>query len=99
MASCGHAKKAVGGNAGLPGPMRTNWSACKRIATVTLPPNIASAGRLRIVETTTRRERPYERGKSSKRCYDWVVERGFAWMARFRRLAWGYERLPGVLAG
>jgi transposase len=51
------------------------------------------------VETTTRRERPYERGKSSKRCYDWVVERGFAWMARFRRLAWGYERLPGVLAG
>jgi transposase len=29
----------------------------------------------------------------------WVVERGFAWMARFRRLARDYERLPSVLAG
>ncbi len=29
----------------------------------------------------------------------WVVERSFAWMARFRRLARDYERLPGVLAG
>jgi transposase len=29
----------------------------------------------------------------------WVVERSFAWMACFRRLAWGYERLPDVLAG
>jgi transposase len=51
------------------------------------------------VETTTRRERPYERGKSSKRCYDWVVERSFAWTARFRRLARDYERLPETVAG
>ncbi len=29
----------------------------------------------------------------------WVVERSFAWSARFRRLARDYERLPGVLAG
>ena len=29
----------------------------------------------------------------------WVVERAFAWMARFRRLARDYERLPTTLAG
>ena len=29
----------------------------------------------------------------------WVVERGFGWMARFRRLARDYERLPETLAG
>jgi transposase len=29
----------------------------------------------------------------------WVVERFFAWTARFRRLARDYERLPQVLAG
>ena len=29
----------------------------------------------------------------------WVVERSFAWIARFRRLARDYERLPSVLAG
>jgi len=29
----------------------------------------------------------------------WVVERSFAWMARFRRLARDFERLPEVLAG
>jgi transposase len=29
----------------------------------------------------------------------WVVERSFAWLARFRRLARDYERLPNVLAG
>jgi transposase len=29
----------------------------------------------------------------------WVVERRFGWAARFRRLAQGYERLPGTLAG
>jgi transposase len=29
----------------------------------------------------------------------WVVERSFVWAARFRRLARGYERLPGTLAG
>ena len=29
----------------------------------------------------------------------WVVERSFAWLARFRRLARDYERLPSVLAG
>ena len=29
----------------------------------------------------------------------WVVERSFAWMARCRRLARDYERLPEVLAG
>ena len=28
-----------------------------------------------------------------------VVERSFAWLARFRRLARDYERLPAVLAG
>jgi transposase len=27
----------------------------------------------------------------------WVVERSFAWMARFRRLARDYERLPETL--
>jgi transposase len=29
----------------------------------------------------------------------WVIERSFAWMARFRRLARDYERLPETLAG
>lgn len=29
----------------------------------------------------------------------WVVERTFTWMARFRRLARDYERLPATLAG
>ena len=29
----------------------------------------------------------------------WVVERSFAWMGRFRRLARDYERLPATLAG
>ncbi len=29
----------------------------------------------------------------------WVVERSFAWLARFRRLSRDYERLPQVLAG
>jgi transposase len=29
----------------------------------------------------------------------WVVERSFAWTARFRRLARDYERLPSTLAG
>lgn len=29
----------------------------------------------------------------------WVVERSFAWTARFRRLARDFERLPNVLAG
>jgi transposase len=28
----------------------------------------------------------------------WVVERDFVWMARFRRLARDYEQLPGILA-
>jgi transposase len=29
----------------------------------------------------------------------WVVERSFAWTARFRRLTRDFERLPSVLAG
>ena len=29
----------------------------------------------------------------------WMVERSFAWMARFRRLARDYERLAETLAG
>ena len=29
----------------------------------------------------------------------WVVERSFAWAARFRRLARDYERLPETLGG
>jgi transposase len=29
----------------------------------------------------------------------WVIERSFAWSARFRRLARDYERLPTTLAG
>ena len=29
----------------------------------------------------------------------WVVERSFAWAARFRRLSRDYERLPETLAG
>jgi transposase len=29
----------------------------------------------------------------------WVVERGFAWAARYRRLAHDYERLATTLAG
>jgi transposase len=29
----------------------------------------------------------------------WVVERSFAWMARFRRLARDYERLSQTLKG
>jgi len=29
----------------------------------------------------------------------WVVERSFAWVSRFRRLARDYERLPSSVAG
>jgi transposase len=29
----------------------------------------------------------------------WVVERSFAWVSRFRRLARDYERLPETVAG
>ncbi len=29
----------------------------------------------------------------------WVVERSFAWVARFRRMARDYERLPETVAG
>jgi len=29
----------------------------------------------------------------------WIIERSFAWTARFCRLARDYERLPSVLAG
>lgn len=29
----------------------------------------------------------------------WMVERNFGWLARFRRLARDYERLPETLAG
>jgi transposase len=29
----------------------------------------------------------------------WVIERSFGWMARFRRLARDYERLPETVAG
>ncbi len=29
----------------------------------------------------------------------WVVERGFAWASRFRRLVKDYERLPETVAG
>src|SRR5262249_40115009 len=29
----------------------------------------------------------------------WVIERSFSWMARFRRLARDYERLPETLVG
>jgi transposase len=29
----------------------------------------------------------------------WVIERRFAWTARFRRLARDYERLPETLRG
>jgi transposase len=29
----------------------------------------------------------------------WIAERSFAWMARIRRLARDYERLPDTLAG
>ena len=29
----------------------------------------------------------------------WEVERSFGWLARFRRLARDYERLPTVLSG
>ena len=29
----------------------------------------------------------------------WVVERSFAWVARFRRLARDYERLPETVVG
>lgn len=29
----------------------------------------------------------------------WVVERSFAWLAKFRRLARDYERLPETVAG
>ena len=31
--------------------------------------------------------------------HSWVVERSFAWAARFRRLAGDYERLPETVAG
>jgi transposase len=35
----------------------------------------------------------------SKGSCGWVIERSFAWVARFRRLARDYERLPETLAG
>ena len=38
-------------------------------------------------------------GTLSRMHCDWVVERDFAWAARFRRLARDYERLAQTLAG
>ena len=41
-------------------------------------------------------------GSQERLCFTaqrWVVERSFAWTARFRRLARDYERLPETLAG
>ena len=39
---------------------------------------------------------PRSRTVNAKR---WVVARSFAWAARFRRLARGFERSPEILAG
>ena len=89
----------MGGSAGLSGPMPPNWSACKHIVTATSPPSIAVAGRPHLLEPATRKELLHERSKSSKRCYGWVLERSFAWVSRFRRLARDDERLPVTLAG
>lgn len=41
---------------------------------------------------------PHPRKASHGYC-GWVIERSFAWAARFRRLARDYERWPETLAG
>jgi len=51
------------------------------------------------MRTIARKERHHDTAKSSKRCYGWVLERSFAWVSRFRRLARDYERLPTTLVG
>jgi transposase len=51
------------------------------------------------MRATARKERRHDTHKSSKRCYGWVLERSFAWVSGFRRLARDYERLPTTLVG
>ena len=41
---------------------------------------------------------PTGRNVSNAHC-GWLIERTFAWLAKFRRLARDYERAPAVLAG
>lgn len=50
------------------------------------------------MRTTPRKERRHDTRKSSKRCYGWVLERSFAWVSRFRRLARDDEHLAATLA-
>jgi transposase len=46
-----------------------------------------------------REEAPAKRTQPGFKARRWVVERSFAWAARFRRLARDYERLASSLAG
>jgi len=46
-----------------------------------------------------RKNLSYEENKLSNRSCGWVVERSFAWTARFRHLARDDERLPQLVAG
>ncbi len=58
-------------------------------------PGAGSSGRLALT-TAAQRFLALGGGLWPKR---WVVERSFAWTARFRRLAKDCERLPEVLRG
>jgi transposase len=78
--------------------MRQSWSACERIVAATAPPNIAVAGQPGTLGMTARKARHDDQHKLPNRCYGWVLERGFAWATRFRRLARDYERLAATLA-
>jgi transposase len=57
---------------------------------------VAGAGRRGERKRRTARARESVGPTAARR---WVVERSFAWLSRFRRLARDYERLPSVLAG
>ncbi|VTR94233.1 Putative transposase OS=Caldilinea aerophila (strain DSM 14535 / JCM 11387 / NBRC 104270 / STL-6-O1) GN=CLDAP_07020 PE=4 SV=1: DDE_Tnp_1_2 [Gemmata massiliana] len=51
------------------------------------------------LDRTTKAQKPKKKNGFVLVPRRWVVERSFAWMGRFRRLARDYERLSATLAG
>ncbi len=64
-------------------------------ATPVMPRTGGGSGRNRLAGRQTARSEKRLRFAPSPR----VVERSFGWMARFRRLARDYERLPETVVG